>query len=351
MKHGHSQAPYGAYVILAPAAQAALRFAARRNAPAPVRRLASDSPCFGDRQRKRLDGVRAGRVALAAGSVWFPQFHLHFITRIGMTGIGADQCPDRLPVAAMYQRRVVMTYSGTMVQSDVIAPRPYCNPRPEHVFSHRQEVSGSDTNMQVGSPYASSARRLVMPPSATQSSQRGQSPVYIFSLRDARIGLDTSVRAAALYASTARTPMVLPIVTRKTVRGQRPSRERAYLSVHTGTDTQAQILQTLRTSKPEPLVFRLRFESSRNAAVQYLQESAASEPNFHSQELIWRRAVPSAAGITGTDRQSNPHEFTHHSPGRSFPGQEAVIWNVPSLRTCASGTGTQDRFGFDGSAG
>jgi hypothetical protein len=321
MKNSHSLSPYGAYVILAPAAQAALYFAARRNTPARYGAWHSIT-LYWRRQRQRLEGVWAGSVALAAGSVWFPSFHLHFLTHMNDRH-WRGPIPRSFPVAAMYQWRVVMAYGGAMVQSNTIAPRQYHDQRPEHVFSHRQELSGSKAKMQNVSPYTRSARRRVMPPSATQSSQRGQSPVYIFSLRDRRIGLDTSVLDAALYASTALRALVPSTATRKTVRNQRPSRERANLSVHAGTDTQAQILPMFETSKPEPLAFRLRFESSRNAALQYLQESAAGGANFHPQDLIWRRAVPSAAGITSTDLQSNTHELAHHSLSRLFPGQDA----------------------------
>jgi hypothetical protein len=208
MKPGRSQHPYG---LLAPAARAALRFAARRNAPG---RYGAWRPIalLWRRQRKRTDGVRAGRLAPATGAVWLPSFHLHFMTRLNDRPWRGSM-PGSLPVAAIYQRRVVMDYGRTIVQSSMVAPLPRRDQRPVYVFSHRQALSGSGVKVQAAAPYASSVRRPVVPPTPTQLPERGQRPAYVVSRLGARSGSDTSIRAAVPYANPARQPVVPPTTT------------------------------------------------------------------------------------------------------------------------------------------
>jgi hypothetical protein len=458
MKPGRSQHPYG---LLAPAARAALRFAARRSTPGRYGAWRSIALLW-RRQRKRTDGVRAGRLAPAAGAVWLPSFHLHFMTRVNDRPWRGSM-PGSLPVAAIYQRRVVMDYERTIVQSSMVALQPRRDPRPAYVVSHRQALSGSGVNVQAAAPYASSARRPVVPPAATRLPEHGQRPAYVVSRLGARSGSDTSIRAAAPYANSARQPVVPPTTTwitdhvqrlvrvfshpsargdsgtsvqaaalranparrlvvpttttlgtdrvqrlvrvfsrpnargdsdanaqdmalhadpaRRpivppitawgTVRAQRPVRvfslgqarsdsgtsvqvaapyarsarrrivpptatwaaDRAHdpnlsqthprIHLGSGAHAQARTLQTLRTSKREPLVLRPRSTAKGNAAPPHLQESTAAQPYFHPQELAWRRAVPPAAGIAGNERQADSRELGHQAHGRSFPEQGA----------------------------
>ena len=364
MNHSHRQSSNG---ILALAARAALRFAARRNAPD---RYGAWRPIalFWSRQHKRLEGVRAGLVALTARAVWLPTFHLHFMTHMNDSPWRRSMSGSS-PFAAMYQRRVVMAYDGTIVQSNVIAPQRQRGRRPEHVLSHRQALNGSDANGQVVAPYARSARRTVVLPTTTQSSQRGRRPEHVFSHRQALNGSDANGQVVAPYTRSARRTVVLPTTTQLSQRGrrpehvlshrqalngsdangqvvapytrsarrtvvlptttrvsdrdQRPSLERTHLSVHSGTDARAQTLQILETSRREPLVFRLRSETISNAPPQYSQESVAAATNFHPQQLTWRRAMPLAAGIAGNDLQPDSRELAHQSLGRSIAGQES----------------------------
>ncbi len=178
MKHGRSQPPYGAYVILAPAARAALRFAARRNA---LSRYDAWRPValFWRRQRKGPEGVRAGRVAPAAGAVWLPQFHLHFLTRV-IDRPWRGSMPGSLPAAAIYQRRVVMDDQRTIVQSSRVAAQPRRGQRPVHVTSLRQarsslsrsprRLANSRRHAPAGTAVCTRAERQArhMPPSFRQ---------------------------------------------------------------------------------------------------------------------------------------------------------------------------------------
>jgi hypothetical protein len=459
MKYGRSQPPYGAYGILAPAARAALRFAARRNA---LSRYDAWRPValFWRRRRKGPEGVRTGRAAPAAGAVWLPQFHLHFLTRVNDRPWRGSM-PGVLPTAAIDQRRVVTDYQRTIVQSSMVTAQPRRDQRPANVFSLRPARGGSGTNVQAaasyvnsarrsiivrstttwsaeraqrlvnvfsrparsgsganvpaGAPYANSARQLIVPPAAiwpvegdqrpvraslrhnargdsgtkdraaapylnparrpiiasatTWATDHVQRPVRVFSRPNARGDSSTSVQAAAPYAISARRPIVPPTATGRAARTQRPMRafslrharsdsgtdvqaaapdasparqstippaatrvtERVHRpnlgqnrpGVRPGTSTDTQALHALQTYKRAPLVYGSRSAVMSDAVPPHSPEHTAPQPYFQPQELVWRRAMPPAAGIAGSERQSDLRELAPQAHGRSFAGQEA----------------------------
>jgi hypothetical protein len=208
MKPGRSQHSYG---LLAPAARAALRFAARRRRANP-RDAWRPVALFWRKKRKGPEGVWASRVALAAGAVWLPQFHLHFMARVNDRP-WCGSMPGSLPVASICQRRVVMYYGRTIVESRLVAPQLRRDQRSVYVFSHREALSGSGVNVPAAAPFASSARRPVVQPSAPQVPEHGQRPAYVVSRLGARDDSGASIRAAAPYANSARQPVVPPTTT------------------------------------------------------------------------------------------------------------------------------------------
>jgi hypothetical protein len=319
MKYGRSHQPYG---ILAPATRAALRFAARRNAPGRY-----DGWCpvslFWRRQRKGPKGVRASRVTLVAGAVWLPQFHLHFVTRV-------HKHPWRgvlhgsLSVAAMYQGRVVMDYQRTIVQSSMVAAQPHRDQRPVHVFSLRQAHRGSGPSVQSAVSYTTSARRPVALPTTAWVTDRAQRLVRVFSRPNAPSDSVTSVQAMLSLAGRARRPIVLPITTWAADRADYPNLGQTHLGVCPGTGAPAQTLQTPRASKREPLAFRPRSKAIRNPVPPSSQASSTPQSYLHAQELVWRRAGPPAARNAGNEWQLDPHQIARQPHSRSLPGQEVA---------------------------
>ena len=320
MKHSRSQHPYG---VLALAARAALRFAARRTTP---NRHDAWRPValFWRRKRKGPEGVRASRAALAAGAVWLPQFHLHFITAVNDRP-RRHSMPGLSPVAAIHQRRVVMDYQRTIVQSGMYAAQPHRAQRPVCVFSSRHARSDVGTNVQAAAPYANSARRPIAPPIATWAVGRAQRPVRVFTLRLARSASGTNVQASAPHANSTRRPIVPPTATWAAGRAQRQNLGRTYPSVRLGTSmgARAQTFQTPRPYKREPHLFHSRSAVMSNAVLPRSQESTAPQLDFQPQELVWRRAMQPAAEIADNEWQSDPRELAHQAQGRSFPGNEA----------------------------
>ena len=227
MKHGGGQHPYG---ILALAARAALRFAARRNAPTrhdawrPV-------ALFWRQKRKGPEGARAGRVALAAGAVWLPQFHLHFMTRVNDRP-RRDSMPGLSHVAAIHQRQVVMDHQRTIVQSGMNAAQPRRAHHPVSVFSLRRARSDAGTNGQAAAPSANSARWLSVPPTATWVAGRAQRPNL--GRTPPSVRLSTKFQAAAPSANSTRRPNVAPISAQAADRAQRPNLGRTHPSVRLG---------------------------------------------------------------------------------------------------------------------
>jgi len=276
MKHGRSKHTYG---VLALAARAALRFAARRNAS---NRHDAWRPValFWRQKRKGPEGVRASRVAPAAGAVWLPQFHLHFITRMN-DHPRRDSMLRLSPVVAIHQGRVVMDHQRTIVQSSMYAAQP----------------------------------------------RRAQRPTRVFSLRHARSDSGTKVQAAAPYSESSRRPIVPPTSTWVTDRAQRPHLGRTHQSVRLGTsqDAQAQTFQAPQIYKRELLLFRSRSVVMSNAVPPRSPEGTAPQFNFgRPQELVWRRAMQPSAEIAVNERQLDPRELSHQAQGRSFPGKEAA---------------------------
>lgn len=159
MKRVHSQHRHR---LLAPAARAARRFASRRLAHGQYGAW-FPMALFWRRQRERTVGVRIAPAARASEAVWLPSFHLHFMTYIHDRP-WREAMPGSLPVAAIYQRRVVMDGGRTVVQSRLASPQPGREQHPNRFYFGRQTLSGPGVNAQATSPNARSVRRPIAPP-------------------------------------------------------------------------------------------------------------------------------------------------------------------------------------------
>jgi len=316
MKHGRSQHPYG---VLALAARAALRFAARRptsNRHDGWRPVA----LFWRRKPKGPEGLRARRMAPAAAAMWLPQFHLHFITRVNDRP-QRNPMPGLSPIAAFHQRRVVTDYQRTIIRSSMYAAQPHRTQRP--VRPARSDVGA---NVKAAAPYGNAARRPIVPPIATWVAGRAQRAVRVFALRTARGASGANVQVSAPHANSDRRPIVPPTATWAAGRAQRPDLGRTYPSVHLSksTNAQAQTGQTPRLYKREPHLFRSRSAVISNAVPPRLHKSTAPQLDFRPQELVWRRAMQPAATIADNKQQSAPRDLAHQAQGRSISGNEAA---------------------------
>jgi hypothetical protein len=322
MKHGPSQHLYG---ILGLAARAALRFAARRNTP---RRHAAWRPIalFWRRQRKGPEGVQASRVAQAAGAVWLPQFHLHFLTRV-IDRPRRGSMPGLLPVALIHQRRVVADHQRTIIQSRTGAAQPHHVQRPIRVASLRLARRDLGANVQAAAPHSDSARRFIVSPIVTWAAARAQRPVRVVSLRCARRDSSANVQVPSPYSDSAHRLIISPATTWAAARALHSNPGSTHPSARPGTssDAQAQTFHTPRIYPRAPQLFRSRSVAIGSAYTPRSQEDVDSPSNFsRPPELVWRAARQSAAGIAANERQLDPRELAHQAQGRSFPGQEAA---------------------------
>lgn len=331
MKHGRSQHVYG---ILAPAARSALRFAVRRNATGwynawrPV-------ALFWRRQRRVPQSARAGHMAPAAGAVWLPQFHLHFM-RCVHDRPWRCAMPETLSVVTMYPERVVMAYQRTIVQSSLAVAHQRRDQRPEYRSSIRHAGHSSGAKALAALPGANSARRRIVPPIATQACKHKQRSADGLAHRSARNGSGASVQAAAPYTSAARRFVVLPATTWVTDHAQRIAH--VFLLPNGGDSdahTQAVVPPTDPPRRPSPpSATRGAIRAKRSVRVFSLNntygDSGTSAQATATYARSARRSSVSPLATWAVDYAHYPKLGRTHVKVR--PSTDAQVQDLPAVR-------------------
>jgi hypothetical protein len=332
MKHRRSQHPYG---ILAPAAHAGLRSAARRRTPGQrdaVRRVA----LFWRRRHQGRQGVRASQVASAARVVWFPQFHLHFTTCV-------KDRPRRVvmhrssPVAAMYQRQVVMVYPRAIGQSSLALALLRRDHRPEHVVSIQHARGNLGVSAQLAAQHAAPTLRPFIARSTTWDIARTQRLVRVVARLNSRSASGVSVQATALRATPARLPVVPRNTTWETARTQRLAHAFSAPNARSYLDASDQAMAPHADPARQPGRPTTSWGAVRAKRIAriFLQPNAPSDSGTGVEAMLshaGRARRPIIAPITtwAADRAAYPNLWPTHL--RVRPGTGAPAQTLQTLR-------------------
>jgi hypothetical protein len=317
MRRLHGPDPHGVVTL---AALLAVLFAARRRA---AKRQDAWHPItlYWRQKRRRLESVRAPRLALTAGAVMFAQFHLHFAIR------SADGAPRRsthlLPIAADRQTRIVVEHPGTVTQPRTVLAQLRSQPavQTRGVMEHRRTITQS--RMVLVQPY------------------RAQSIPSVSSPGHAQIDWGTKLHTTARSSVPTRQPIVPAIATRGAVRRVLPLLGPSRIvnrplspdlgGVHShlrpgetmdGKDRNFQAVQAYPIGPP---LYRSRAAVMRHPLPAGSQESIPAHLNFPLQTLVWCRPTQANAENPGNRRQGGLDALEEQSRGRSLTGKEAAF--------------------------